>query len=102
MPSCVRRLSGNFLKELSIENSQKVARSAHPKAPADTRSTGARGQAASFKSSPAARSISRRLSLFGIDRSMRGGGNRHVPQGLDRPLLFEQVDRLDRLHHALT
>src|SRR5438309_7216841 len=32
---------------------------------------------------------------------MRGGGNRHVPQGLDRPLLFHQVDRLDRLHHAL-
>src|SRR5205814_10331628 len=27
---------------------------------------------------------------------MRGGGNRHVPQGLDRPLLFDQVDRLDR------
>src|SRR4051812_23749960 len=38
----------------------------HPKAPADARSTGARGQATSFKSSPAARSISRRLSLFGI------------------------------------
>src|SRR6266513_5802890 len=33
---------------------------------------------------------------------MRGGGARHVPQGLDRPLLFDQVDRLDRLHHALT
>src|SRR5256714_12622824 len=32
---------------------------------------------------------------------MRGGGHRHVPQGLDRPLLFDQVDRLDRLHHAL-
>src|SRR5438270_14048561 len=32
---------------------------------------------------------------------MRGGGNRHVPQGLDRPLLFDLVDRLDRLHHAL-
>src|SRR5438552_3264120 len=31
-----------------------------------------------------------------------GGGNRHIPQGLDRPLLFDQVDRLDRLHHALT
>src|SRR5437763_3948790 len=31
---------------------------------------------------------------------MRGGGNRHVPQGLDRPLLFDLVDRLDRLHHA--
>src|SRR5256885_11884547 len=30
-----------------------------------------------------------------------GGGNRHVPQGLDRPLLFDQVDRLDRLHHPL-
>src|SRR5436190_9826066 len=33
---------------------------------------------------------------------MRGGGNRHVPQGLDRPLLFDLVDRLDRLHQALT
>src|SRR5947208_11465782 len=33
---------------------------------------------------------------------MRGGGNRHIPQGLDRPLLFDQVDGLDRLHHALT
>src|SRR5438067_6733063 len=33
---------------------------------------------------------------------MRGGGNRHVPQGLDRPLLLDLVDRLDRLHHALT
>src|SRR5437899_1601805 len=33
---------------------------------------------------------------------MRGGGDRHVPQGLDRPLLFDQVDRLDRLHHPLT
>src|SRR5205814_2045962 len=33
---------------------------------------------------------------------MRGGGDRHVPQGLDRPLLFDQVDGLDRLHHALT
>src|SRR5947207_7074229 len=32
---------------------------------------------------------------------MRGGGDRRVPQGLDRPLLFDQVDRLDRLHHAL-
>src|SRR5436190_12321057 len=32
---------------------------------------------------------------------MRGGGNRHVPQGLDRPLLFDLVDRLDGLHHAL-
>src|SRR5438270_49377 len=32
---------------------------------------------------------------------MRGGGDRHVPQGLDRPLLFDQVDGLDRLHHAL-
>src|SRR5205823_4374488 len=32
---------------------------------------------------------------------MRGSGDRHVPQGLDRPLLFDQVDRLDRLHHAL-
>src|SRR5207237_2395704 len=31
---------------------------------------------------------------------MRGGGNRHVPQGLDRPLLFDLVDHLDRLHHA--
>src|SRR5437868_15094278 len=31
---------------------------------------------------------------------MRGGGNRHVPKGLDRPLLLDQVDRLDRLHHA--
>src|SRR5437868_2427137 len=31
---------------------------------------------------------------------MRGGGDRHVPQGLDRPLLFDLVDRLDRLHHA--
>src|SRR5437763_6552780 len=31
---------------------------------------------------------------------MRGGGNRHVPQGLDRPLLLDLVDRLDRLHHA--
>src|SRR5436190_312309 len=31
---------------------------------------------------------------------MRGGGDCHVPQGLDRPLLFDQVDRLDRLHHA--
>src|SRR5204863_8250278 len=31
---------------------------------------------------------------------MRGGGDRHVPQGLDRPLLFDQVDGLDRLHHA--
>src|SRR5204863_7331601 len=31
---------------------------------------------------------------------MRGGGDRDVPQGLDRPLLFDQVDRLDRLHHA--
>src|SRR5207302_9107067 len=29
----------------------------HPKTPADTQSTGARGQAASFSSSPAARSI---------------------------------------------
>src|SRR5437660_10040624 len=38
-----------------------------------------------------------------LDRPrMRGGGDRHVPQGLDRPLLFDQVDRLDRLHHALT
>src|SRR5205814_2859992 len=33
---------------------------------------------------------------------MRGGGDRHVPQGLDRPLLLDLVDRLDRLHHALT
>src|SRR5436190_10687188 len=33
---------------------------------------------------------------------VRGGGDRHVPQGLDRPLLFDQVDGLDRLHHALT
>ena len=33
---------------------------------------------------------------------MRGGGNRHVPQGLDRPLLLDLVDGLDRLHHALT
>src|SRR5947207_11651402 len=33
---------------------------------------------------------------------MRGGGDRHVPQGLDRPLLFDQVDRFDGLHHALT
>src|SRR6266513_2326075 len=32
---------------------------------------------------------------------MRGGGDRDVPQGLDRPLLFDQVDGLDRLHHAL-
>src|SRR5438477_2081580 len=64
----MRRVSGNPI-ELSIENSQKVARFAHPKAPADTRSTGAWGQAASFKSSPAARSISSRLSLFGIDRA---------------------------------
>src|SRR5438477_8371218 len=64
----MRRVSGNPI-ELSIENSQKVARFAHPKAPADTRSTGAWGQAASFRSSPAARSISRRLSLFGIDRA---------------------------------
>src|SRR5947207_5681293 len=32
---------------------------------------------------------------------MRGGGDRRVPQGLNRPLLFDQVDRLDRLHHAL-
>src|SRR5947207_6325550 len=31
---------------------------------------------------------------------MRGGGNRHVPQGLDRPLLFDLMDGLDRLHHA--
>src|SRR5438094_9639295 len=31
---------------------------------------------------------------------MRGGGNCHVPQGLDGPLLFDLVDRLDRLHHA--
>src|SRR5437762_11923359 len=31
---------------------------------------------------------------------MRGGGNRHVPQGLDRPLLFDLVDGLNRLHHA--
>src|SRR5438067_11634426 len=31
---------------------------------------------------------------------MRGGGDRHVPQGLDRPLLFDPVDGLDRLHHA--
>src|SRR5437764_9128271 len=31
---------------------------------------------------------------------MRGGGDRDVPQRLDRPLLFDQVDLLDRLHHA--
>src|SRR5205823_94679 len=32
---------------------------------------------------------------------VRGGGDRHVPEGLDRPLLFDLVDRLDGLHHAL-
>src|SRR5205814_10680751 len=32
---------------------------------------------------------------------MRGGGDCHVPKGLDRPLLFHQVDGLDRLYHAL-
>src|ERR1700716_2040338 len=31
---------------------------------------------------------------------MRGSGDRHVPQGLDRPLLLDLVDGLDRLHHA--
>src|SRR5438045_3900671 len=33
---------------------------------------------------------------------VRSGRDRHVPQGLDRPLFFDQVDGLDRLHHALT
>src|SRR5438067_5117444 len=31
---------------------------------------------------------------------MRGGCNCHVPQGLDRPVLFDLVDGLNRLHHA--
>src|SRR5437763_10534175 len=40
---CALRLSGNCLKKLSTGNSQKLALLAHPKAPADTRSTGAVG-----------------------------------------------------------
>src|SRR5438067_12703102 len=31
---------------------------------------------------------------------MRGNGNRHVPQDLDRQLLVDPMDRLNRLHHA--
>src|SRR5580700_5738148 len=29
-----------------------------------------------------------------------GGGDRHVSKGLDRPFLFDLMDRLQRLHHA--
>src|SRR4030088_788093 len=29
-----------------------------------------------------------------------GGGDRHVPKGLDRALFLDLMDRLDRLHHA--
>src|ERR1700730_3928374 len=31
---------------------------------------------------------------------VRGGGDRHVPKGLDRALFLDLMDGLDRLHHA--
>src|SRR5438067_2061037 len=73
----------------------------HPKAPADARSTGALGSGSELQELAGSALDLEPLIVVRDRPRVCGGGDRHVPQGLDRPLLFDLVDRLDRLYHAL-
>src|ERR1700736_607844 len=73
----------------------------HPKAPADAWSTGAVGSGSELQELAGGAFDLQPLVGIGDRAGVGGGGDRHVPKGLDRPFLFDLVDRLAELaRHA--